>query len=268
MARDDNSVINQVFAGSAGAGDAVEPTSIMATGWPATYEDPASGLFPEREFFNWLYRGVYSLGKELNSRGLLEWNALCDYVHPAICMGSDGKIYQSLQSSGASSPKDPTNSANATYWRDLTVAQADRAQTLAPEIFTAQGSSAGVTLTIPGVTVGDIYYVSAQGSFSLPGSGSTSDIVFSLDVEGGRGIRFFNNSANFGPAYGNYPSTTFLQSCAIGRTYALQASGIWLAHSSSVPLTGFIASGTTVAGQAGTWGLKQIQAILIRKGPA
>ena len=119
MSRSDLSVINQMFGAGAGAQDALFPTPIFNSGWTAAYEDPTSGLFPEREYFNFLFRGLYALGKELNNRGVLEWNALCNYTHPAVCMGSDGVLRQSLQNSGPDygGAKDPVG--NPTYWRGL-----------------------------------------------------------------------------------------------------------------------------------------------------
>lgn len=119
MSRIANGIINAIFGASAGAGDAVDPTSIFSTGWPAAYEDPSSGLFPEREYFNFLLRALYSVGKDINTHGILEWSDAVDYTHPAVVLGSDNEIYKSLQNSGPSGAgaQDPTTATE--YWGPL-----------------------------------------------------------------------------------------------------------------------------------------------------
>lgn len=119
MSRIANGIINAIFGASAGAGDAVDPTSIFSTGWPAAYEDPASGLFPEREYFNFLLRALYSIGKDVNTHGILEWSNAVDYTHPAVVLGSDNEIYKSLQNSGpaGAGAKDPIS--ETAYWKRI-----------------------------------------------------------------------------------------------------------------------------------------------------
>lgn len=171
-----------MFGAEAGAQDALFPTPIFNSGWTAAYEDPTSGLFPEREYFNFLFRGLYALGKELNNRGVLEWNALCNYVHPAVCMGSDGVLRQSKQSSGPDygGAKDPLS--NATYWRGLAAESADY---LTGNIYTnsISGSSSPdlSTATLP-VVAGQSYLVTTSLQGVTPENGINAGLLLGLGI--------------------------------------------------------------------------------------
>lgn len=80
-------------------------------GWPADFATPG-GRQPTREVFNQLFRELSALGHEINTRGLLDWDAGVDYEHPAFVRGSDGIVYTSVQTT---SGNDPTTD-NGTYW--------------------------------------------------------------------------------------------------------------------------------------------------------
>ena len=112
MARDSDSLKIEKWAES---GDVATPESqglARATGWPATYSQP-DGSLPKREVMNQILREWSALGVELNTRGLLEWDASVSYVHPAVVMGSDGQVYVSVADNTGVDPV--TDTANASW---------------------------------------------------------------------------------------------------------------------------------------------------------
>ena len=52
--------------------------------------------------------------------GFLPWSNLTDYEAGALCLGSDGTIYQAVQATGPSTTAyDPVNDTAGTYWKDF-----------------------------------------------------------------------------------------------------------------------------------------------------
>ena len=111
MARDADALLIRKWAAT---GDVETPEDRGLTrtlGWPADFSVPG-GRQPTREVFNQLFRELSALAHEINTRGLLDWDAGVDYVHPAFVRGSNGIVYTSVQ---GSSGNDPTTD-NGTYW--------------------------------------------------------------------------------------------------------------------------------------------------------
>ena len=83
-----------------------------AIGWPADFATPG-GRQPTREVFNQLFRELTALAHEINTRGLLDWDASVTYVHPALVREPlSGTIYTSAQGSTNRNPA----TDNGTYW--------------------------------------------------------------------------------------------------------------------------------------------------------
>ena len=91
-----------------------------AVGFPPSYSQPG-GDEPDRELFNLIWSWFTTGIKELQERGgVLEWDARQEFVHPALCTGSDEVIYASVRSSGPSgTTQDPTTDSTETFWRKL-----------------------------------------------------------------------------------------------------------------------------------------------------
>lgn len=63
-----------------------------AEGWGPRYSQ-TGGELPARRVFNQIIRELSAIGVELNSHGLLEWDATVEYTQPALVMGSNGDPY-------------------------------------------------------------------------------------------------------------------------------------------------------------------------------
>ena len=119
MPRDSNAIYqDEPFAET---GDITTPPGHginLAAGYDVSYEQ-VGGNRPPRQVFNWFWRLLTSLAREVNQRGLLEWNNTIDYEHPAAVMGSNGSIYTSRFDSGPGSggAVDPVGLTGSTRWR-------------------------------------------------------------------------------------------------------------------------------------------------------
>ena len=119
MPRDPNAIYqDEPFAET---GDITTPPGHginLAAGYDVSYEQ-VGGNRPPRQVFNWFWRLLTSLAREVNQRGLLEWNNTIDYEHPAAVMGSNGSIYTSRFDSGPGSggAVDPVGLTGSTRWR-------------------------------------------------------------------------------------------------------------------------------------------------------
>ena len=112
MARDSDALLIRKWASN---GDVQTPEDRGLTrslGWPADYA-LRGGRKPTREVFNQLFREFSALGHEINTRGLLDWDASVAYVHPALVREPlSGIIYTSAQSSTNQNPATDDGS----YW--------------------------------------------------------------------------------------------------------------------------------------------------------
>ena len=119
MPRDSNAIYqDEPFAET---GDITTPPGHginLAAGYDVSYEQ-VGGNRPPRQVFNWFWRLLTSLAREVNQRGLLEWNNTIDYEHPAAVLGSNGTIYTSRSDSGPGSggAVDPVGLTGSTRWR-------------------------------------------------------------------------------------------------------------------------------------------------------
>ena len=87
------------------------------TGWPDAY-----GLdqFPPLGVFNQFWLELTSALVEIAQRGVLEWHTDQAFLHPCFCIGSDNRLYTSVQDSGGTNTaQDPTTDTGNTYWRPL-----------------------------------------------------------------------------------------------------------------------------------------------------
>ena len=114
----------------AATGDAVTPESVgitRAEGWDLQYSTPG-GKLPEREVINQVLREISALGDEVNRHGCgLPWDERISYLYPALVMGSDGKLYLSLQNSTGQNP----TAAQSQYWQAISDAVPAASETAA-----------------------------------------------------------------------------------------------------------------------------------------
>jgi len=121
MARDPGGLLLKKMA-QAGDREAIRETTAerefnLVDGWPEAFSVDA---FPKRETMNQLFYIVSALLEDIVTHGILEWNADTAFIHPAVCLGSDGNPYISKQSSGGENPsQDPTTDTQEVYWKDL-----------------------------------------------------------------------------------------------------------------------------------------------------
>lgn len=73
--------------------------------------------YPDVAAFNGFWQEITALGKDIEAHGILEWDANVDpgYAHPSVVLGSNGKIYESVQAGGQA--QDPTTDTTKTYWQ-------------------------------------------------------------------------------------------------------------------------------------------------------
>ena len=95
-----------------------------AMGWGVINQTvlAAGGIPPYRTDFNGALFALSSHLMWLQSGGMYEWAATLDYPARALIWASDGKLYLSLQPSGAGTeagPQNPTAEGSADYWRQL-----------------------------------------------------------------------------------------------------------------------------------------------------
>ena len=113
MPRDTNGIIGTVWAGT---GDTEDPSNVglsETVGWPVEYEQTES---PQREVFNWFWRMLTAFGKDQGAQGILEWHAMQPFAHPSVTLGSDGRIYKSVQ---ASTGVNPVTDTDFSHWKPL-----------------------------------------------------------------------------------------------------------------------------------------------------
>ena len=117
----DADVIRIAKWGTSGTADVATATDtqvgtvVRAEGWPESYSRQG-GDYPSREVFNRLMREFSALAVEINTHGVLEWDANVSYIHPAVVMGSDNSLYVSVISN---SGHNPVTDASDTYWKLL-----------------------------------------------------------------------------------------------------------------------------------------------------
>ena len=120
MGRLQDGLLIRVWASTPEAGTLDTPEDqglTRAVGWGARYK---VDLYPQLEVFNQLYHELTTFAVDVENHGVLEWDAEGTYVHPAICYGSDGVLYKSVQDSGGSNTvQDPTADTGGTYWGAL-----------------------------------------------------------------------------------------------------------------------------------------------------
>ena len=113
MARDPISLDLQDWATTVAA-LVVTPESlgiVRAEGFTAKYGQDHP---PELELFNFVWRLLHRSIREIQQRGLLEWDGGGSYLHPAQVIGSDRLQYSSVQAGGEA--QDPVTDAADTYW--------------------------------------------------------------------------------------------------------------------------------------------------------
>ena len=120
MARDADALKIQKWAATGDVQDPEDGGLSRSVGWDATYSQ-LGGNLPKREHVNEILQELTALGVELNTRGLLEWDASISYKHPALVMASDGKPYISLADSTGVDPTTDTTEARWAPFRFLDV---------------------------------------------------------------------------------------------------------------------------------------------------
>ncbi len=80
--------------------------SDIQAGWPLTTTPPS------RQKFNWLLNFLANGVRYLTARGVADWNNGETYAKNSICIGDDGRLYQSIQASNLNN----TPSTSASYW--------------------------------------------------------------------------------------------------------------------------------------------------------
>lgn len=122
MPRDPESLTIQKFAENGLIETLAQSGLTWEQGWTAIYEAALAdgGEAPHMRTFNFLFRVLSGMARELNQHGVLEHSMLMDYVHPAFVVGTDNELYRSRVSNGPNTGNatDPvTDTANAVWQR-------------------------------------------------------------------------------------------------------------------------------------------------------
>jgi len=80
--------------------------SDIQAGWPLTTTPPS------RQKFNWLLNFLANGVRYLTARGVADWNSGETYTKNSVCIGDDGRLYQSIQNSNLNN----TPSTSSSYW--------------------------------------------------------------------------------------------------------------------------------------------------------
>ena len=104
-------------------GDVEDPEDNNITrteGWGTVYSD-VGGKRPEREVVNQRFAEWDALALEFVRHGVVRWDERVDYSHPALVMGNDNTLYESVGSSGpgSSNATNPVTDIVFTYWQPL-----------------------------------------------------------------------------------------------------------------------------------------------------
>ena len=119
MPRDADALKIQKWAGPTPGNREDLPAALVASGWGPSYSQVGGIVGPERVYFNQVLCQITAMGVEYNTRGCPPpWSGEIDYKHTAFAIGSDGRMYVSLQDSGPANgtATDPTDADNE-YWR-------------------------------------------------------------------------------------------------------------------------------------------------------
>ena len=130
MPRDPNSVLPAtVWASGQNANIQTpeEATIVIINGFDARFSEQ-DGLNPTRQLFNWIGRTIFALLKEINDKGMPEWDSSTTYTHPCHTIGSDGVIYRSKLSSTNQNPTAP----GTQYWEKLVNTDSGTLQVTSP----------------------------------------------------------------------------------------------------------------------------------------
>ena len=82
----------------ASAGDVATPESVginRAFGWQATFSDPTTDAAPQRTVWNYQFREITAMLLDKLDFGILPYDAAQTYRVNAVCLDTDGEIYQS-----------------------------------------------------------------------------------------------------------------------------------------------------------------------------
>ena len=154
MARDIDGLTLEKWARASGAlVESYAAAGITPTdGLPAEY---GVNTYLTIRTFNNLWRQVTAVGSDIAQRGILEWDTNQAYEHPAWIVGSDNKLYRSVQSSTG---QDPTTDASDTYWKlfvpTVPVRSTDQRGivTISAQDKALRGVAAGVVIAPAGLT--------------------------------------------------------------------------------------------------------------------
>lgn len=80
--------------------------SDIQEGWPLTSTPPS------RQKFNWLLNFLANGVRYLTSRGIADWDSGETYAKNSVCIGDDGRLYQSIQASNLNN----IPSTSTSYW--------------------------------------------------------------------------------------------------------------------------------------------------------
>ena len=123
MARDQQSIRIRPWAVDAANRQDPENAGINRSArWDVRYEQ-IGGETPERLVFNQMLHELSVFGNSMNTGGILEWDAMANYIYNAagpvsFVRGSDGLIYSARAVSGprTGNASDPVTD-NGTLWR-------------------------------------------------------------------------------------------------------------------------------------------------------
>jgi hypothetical protein len=108
MADSTRPTIETIWANAADPVNVVEPsTAKQNAGWGEEQ--------PPLQTFNWFWNKLCNLFSFSEKNGILPWKSTTSYSLNGLCMGSDGRIYQSQQATNAN--HEPIGD-NGTWWKD------------------------------------------------------------------------------------------------------------------------------------------------------
>ena len=121
MARDPQSLLIREWAANGGEVNLQTPEAAgldRSLGWTPEYSEDKR---PERRVLNKLLRENTAGLREIFRKGILDWHPRQFFEHPAVCQGSNLRLYSTVQDSGPrldTDPDgvDPTTDSAGTYW--------------------------------------------------------------------------------------------------------------------------------------------------------
>ena len=199
MARNINGEVAEIWADN---GDTAAPPVTFDEGWPLNYSQ-TGGAKPSRTGFNFLFKELYSMGKDISQfGGSLPYSATIDFEVDAI-ITSAGVLYIALQANGpASAVKDPAT--NPLFWGNPISGAFSETTLSAEQVITQSGGLviAHNLSSTPTLVVASVICKVAQHNYSVGDIVPLNGQMFGTTGTG-QGVSIVSDATNMTVRYGN-----------------------------------------------------------------